>query len=138
MVPPPIDPGKPGYFFKHEVSAMSNNLQLQQNQLPTIITLDKSIHQVYSKDKSVRVRTKFNLVLQYLFNNPNRVVLRSELVEHIWKGNQYTGQQGITHTICHVRKIIRSLAGDNIRIETIPKRGYRLSYNNNLVLLKVI
>ena len=73
----------------------------------------------------VRLRSKLWQVLIELIKTPNKLVSRDMLIDDIWKGNRYTGEQGITHSICHLRRILKK---HNIpaTIITLPKKGYIL------------
>ncbi len=88
-------------------------------------TLDLDTQTLSTTNTSVRLRSKLCLVLEFLVKNKNRLIAREELIEHIWKGNTYTGQQAVTHSICHLRKLLTSLGDGTALIDTIPKRGYR-------------
>ncbi|MCW9015478.1 MAG: helix-turn-helix domain-containing protein [Kangiellaceae bacterium] len=76
----------------------------------------------------VRLRSKLWLVLNTLVNNPNRLVLREDLVKDIWRGNNYTGEQGLTHAVCHLRRILKKYE-ISASIITLPKKGYILQFN---------
>ncbi len=89
-------------------------------------TLDLDAQTLSTEDSSTRLRSKLCLVLEYLVVNKNRLIPREELIAQIWQGNSYTGEQAVTHSICHLRKLLNSLGNGTTRIDTIPKRGYRL------------
>ena len=88
--------------------------------------LDLDAQSLSTADSSIRLRSKLCLVLEYLVTHKNRLISRDELITQIWQGNSYTGEQAVTHSICHLRKLLNSLGNDSTRIDTIPKRGYRL------------
>ena len=88
--------------------------------------LDLDAQSLSTGDSSIRLRSKLCLVLEYLVTHKNRLISRDELITQIWQGNSYTGEQAVTHSICHLRKLLSSLGNESTRIDTIPKRGYRL------------
>ncbi len=76
-------------------------------------------------DHAIYLRNKLWLVLYRLASQMNQIVTRSDLIELAWNGNCYTGEAGLTHTVCHLRRILR-LHKVNAEILTIPKYGYVL------------
>lgn len=87
--------------------------------------LDTHMQSIQIDERYVRLRSKLWQVLVYLVENQNKLVPRQTLIESCWHGNTYTGEQGVTHTICHLRRIF-SKFGINAKIITIPKKGYIL------------
>lgn len=63
-------------------------------------------------------------VLKQLLDQQNEVVTREQLIEQVWEGNFLVGDKAISTAIWKLRKV---LEGSSVRIETIPKKGYRLS-----------
>ena len=88
--------------------------------------LDPVYQTLSTNDKIVRLREKLFQVLYFLVQNKNHLVLREHLIEHCWNGNYYTGNRAITHTICHLRKLLKQL---NLKVSicTLPKQGYILT-----------
>jgi len=86
-------------------------------------TLDPTFQTLTTPTKVIRLRSKLFFVFCYLVNNENNLVSREELINDCWLGNKYTGQKAITHSICHIRKLIKE---QNIpaSIITLSKRGY--------------
>ncbi len=88
-------------------------------------TLDPETQTLQTQSGVVRLRSKLWHVLSELVTHSNRLVLREDLVKDIWRGNNYTGEQGLTHAICHLRRILKNHQVD-ARIITLPKKGYIL------------
>lgn len=65
-------------------------------------------------------------VLLYLITQHPRLVTREELIEHVWDGNIYVGDKALTNAIWQLRSEFEQLGIENL-IETVRKRGYRLS-----------
>ena len=66
------------------------------------------------------------MLLQALVQSNGRLLSRQWLIEHIWKGNFYTGKKGLTHSVCLLRGILDLDEKQSVKIITVPKRGYRL------------
>ncbi len=65
-------------------------------------------------------------VLCYLARNATEVISREELIENIWEV-EYGGDESLTRAISVLRKTFKSAGVEEGMIETIPKRGYRLT-----------
>lgn len=63
-------------------------------------------------------------VLKQLLDQQNEVVTREQLIEQVWEGNFLVGDKAISTAIWKLRKV---LEGSSVSIDTIPKKGYRLS-----------
>ncbi len=87
--------------------------------------LNSQLQTIQIDNQLIRLRSKLWQVLEHLVANRNQLVTRQSLIEICWSGNSYTGEQGLTHTICHLRRIIKKF-GIDAKITTIPKRGYVL------------
>lgn len=89
--------------------------------------LDPMYQTLTTSNKVIRLRGKLFLVLCCLVDNQNILVTRDFLIERYWQGNSYTGKTAVTHSICHLRKILKE---QNIQasIMTLSKRGYIFSY----------
>lgn len=71
------------------------------------------------------MRPKLWNVLLVLLQNESQLIEREALIDLVWKGNHFTGPQGVSHTICILRSIIEKLDLP-LLIITLPKRGYIL------------
>jgi DNA-binding winged helix-turn-helix (wHTH) protein/Tol biopolymer transport system component len=71
-----------------------------------------------------RLEPQVMTVLNYLADNPGRVVSRDELIDQCWGGLAVT-DDAVTRCISRLRNVFRQ-SGDDPAIETIPKRGYCL------------
>jgi DNA-binding winged helix-turn-helix (wHTH) protein len=87
---------------------------------------DKETRRLSSNQESVYLRKKLNKVLMCMLEKPDCLVSREELIHAVWDGNSYTGPQGITHSVCKLRKILAELGEDTVSIRTYPKKGYTL------------
>jgi len=87
--------------------------------------LEPVTHSLVCNGQSVYLRKKLWLVLLELVDSRGQLVDRRNLIERAWRGNIYTGEAGLTHAVCHLRKIFREL-GIDAEILTVPKTGYVL------------
>ncbi len=62
--------------------------------------LDSETQTLQTPKGVLRLRSKLWYVLKELVENSNRLVLREALVKDIWRGNNYTGEQGFNS--CHM------------------------------------
>lgn len=85
--------------------------------------LNMQMQSIQFDGTQIRLRSKLWQVLVYLLENKSRLVTRQDLINYCWQGNRFTGEHGVTHTICHLRRIIKKYGLDT-RIITIPKKGY--------------
>ena len=72
-----------------------------------------------------RLEPKQAHLLAYLLHRTGQVATRDELIKHVWNGAA-GADQSLTNTISQLRKQINNSGSEDIRIETVPKRGYRL------------
>ncbi len=111
-----------------------NNLATQEFS-SIILKADENL--IESSQCTIRIRSKLSRVLELLINNQNSITLRKEILEKVWEGNNYTGEPGMTHTICCLRKLLKQFSGNSIQITTIPKCGYILTINHRTASLNV-
>jgi TolB-like protein len=64
-------------------------------------------------------------VLVCLAEHPNELVSRDELLDTVWSGSTASDEQ-LTRAIGELRRALNDDRGDPKYIETVPKRGYRL------------
>lgn len=65
-------------------------------------------------------------LLILLASGKGEVFSREFLIEKIW-GNTFVGEEGLTQAVSRLRKILNDNAKDSQIIQTIPKKGYRLT-----------
>ena len=87
--------------------------------------MDSETQTLQTQSNFIRLRSKLWYVLFELASRPNKLISRETLIQHIWHGNCYTGEQGLTHAICHLRRILKKYQ-INAKIVTLPKKGYIL------------
>lgn len=87
-----------------------------------LIDFDRNVLAVDGEQSGLRAKAV--QVLQLLIERDGAVVTRAEFIDLIWEGNPYTGDRGLTDTIWEIRQ---TLFGGKSIVETIPKKGYRLT-----------
>ncbi len=62
------------------------------------------------------------------------LVSRDQLIDQCWDGNYYTGTQAVTHTIYHLRALLKQNKID-ASITTLSKQGYLFSCGEQIIYL---
>ncbi|MBL4618255.1 MAG: winged helix-turn-helix domain-containing protein [Robiginitomaculum sp.] len=75
-------------------------------------------------------------VLCVLAEKPGKVFLRDDLIDRIWKV-EYGGDESLSRAISVLRKTFKKAGDDDLYIETIYKRGYRLKASVSQTVSKV-
>ena len=81
-------------------------------------------------DTTISVRPLPFKVLVYLLEHQGQCISRDELFEECWQGVLVT-DQSLTNTISYIRKVIKNLNTDELKLKTISKKGYSLSVTQN-------
>lgn len=84
---------------------------------------------VFNGKKRIRIKLEHQLmqILKLMMEHTGGLVEKNLFINRIWDGNHYTGEPALTKNIFKLREILKSnKIEDAIRIETIPKKGYRL------------
>lgn len=89
------------------------------------LEMDLVKHTVTFKGKLLPLRNKEFALLEYFMKNPEIVLSREMILEHVWDMNA----DPFTNTVdVHVRLLRKKLhIGKKIYIHTVPKRGYKFS-----------
>ncbi|PMG46383.1 transcriptional regulator [Vibrio lentus] len=81
-------------------------------------------------DTTISMRPLPFKVLVYLLEHQGQCISRDELFEECWQGVLVT-DQSLTNTISYIRKVIKNLNTDELKLKTISKKGYSLSVTQN-------
>ncbi len=85
-------------------------------------------------DKQVKkIRRKELEILALLASNNKKVVKRSDFIEKLWDDNQSVGEVGLTQAIAVLRKTIKDDDKAHPIIRTIPRKGYQLSCDIEII-----
>jgi two-component system response regulator PhoP len=92
------------------------------------LSLDTCANQLYVNEQAVELTAYEYKVIEYLMMNPNKVVSKTEMVEHIYDQDFDLDSNVIEVFVGRLR---RKIDKDNIikPIETLRGRGYRLNVN---------
>jgi len=88
-------------------------------------TFDETRHAVTDGTRDLRLEPKPATVLAKLIAIEGRVVRKEDLLDAAWPG-QFVTEEVLTNAIFQLRKALDDDAREPRYIETIPKRGYRL------------
>lgn len=87
--------------------------------------IDPQSHEVRKNGEAIRIKPKEMDVLLQLAQRGNQVVTREEILEAVWD-DTYPNDEGLTQAISGLRKAFGDVPSNARYIETIPKKGYRL------------
>ena len=92
------------------------------------LSLDTSANQLYVDEQAIELTAYEYKVIEYLMMNPNKVVSKTEMVEHIYDQDFDLDSNVIEVFVGRLR---RKIDKDNLikPIETLRGRGYRLNAN---------
>ena len=88
----------------------------------TLDVKEKKVSAVNGQESTLNWKN-FSVLMQ-LLDQQNEVVTREQLIDQVWEGNFLVGDKAISTAIWNLRKV---LEGSSVSIDTIPKKGYRLS-----------
>jgi len=88
--------------------------------------IQPSLNKVSLGDKSWKIEPKIMSVLVVLSKNRGDVVSREELLNSVWE-NTVVVDMVVTRAISELRTIFKNNRSNPSLIETIPKKGYRLT-----------
>ena len=90
------------------------------------VEVDPARNKMRCGQAELSVEPKVMDVLCLLLKSPGQVLTRDELISEVW-GDAYPADEGLTRNISNLRRLLRQVDADHNYIETIPKRGYRLT-----------
>jgi DNA-binding response OmpR family regulator len=95
------------------------------------LSLDPATRTAVRGDTKIVLTTREYALLEYFMRNPNRVLTKSELLEHVWDYN-YAGLSNILETyVKYLRKKINIHSKDKELIHTMRGSGYILRQDIN-------
>jgi len=87
------------------------------------LTLDPETRTAYRGDRAVSLTGKQYALLEYLMRNPNRVITRTMIREHLW-GFDYEGESNVVDV--HMAALRRKIDPEGRLIKTVRGAGYVL------------
>ena len=95
-------------------------------------TLDDKQARLIFQDKDVAIEPKlFELLLMFV-NQPNTIISRQDILDNLWAGSLVT-DNAINKLVANLRKVLADEPKNPRYIQTVPKRGYRLICEVNLL-----
>ena len=90
-------------------------------------TVDSLAHTLTNGSTEHQIPPKSLAVLVFLAQNHGRLVTRGELIDAVWEGNAYVGDNALNNAIWRIRQVLGRDAGGTEFVKTVPKSGYQLS-----------
>jgi DNA-binding winged helix-turn-helix (wHTH) protein len=87
-------------------------------------TVDTERYELYRAGMQIPVRPKVFQLLSYLITHRDRVVLKDELMSHLWP-QQFVGDAALKSCIMTARKAVGDEGRSQRLIQTLHSRGYR-------------
>lgn len=131
-----LDAGADDYLVKpfsleELVSRIRALLRRPPQTIPTILkiqdlTLNNATRKVMRGNKEIKLTVKEFAILEYLMRNPNQVISRSQILDHLW-GSDFDSFSNVIDV--HVKNLRKKIGNGGRRriIETIRGIGYRIS-----------
>jgi DNA-binding winged helix-turn-helix (wHTH) protein len=88
--------------------------------------VEPQANRIVSRDRIIRLEPKVMDVLLCLTRHRGEVVSKEELMQQVW-ANTYVTEHSLKRCVCLLRKVLEHGKPPVQVIETIPKRGYRIS-----------
>ncbi|HTH38167.1 MAG TPA: tetratricopeptide repeat protein [Pyrinomonadaceae bacterium] len=89
-----------------------------------LVDVDKKV--LWHANEPVALPVKAVEVLCELVERPGEIVTKDELLERVWH-DSFVEENVLAQSIHHLRKAFKDLGENCTRIQTIPRRGYRLT-----------
>jgi DNA-binding response OmpR family regulator len=129
-----LDAGADDYVTKPfsyaELSARIRALLRRGNKADPVIlqidtlTLDPATHTANRNNKTIPLTSREYALLEYFMRNQNRVLTKTQLLEHVWDYN-YDGLSNIIETyVKYIRQKIQASPKDKELIHTLRGSGY--------------
>lgn len=83
-------------------------------------------HELLREGKPVSLAPKAFDTLQFLLENPRRLVTREQIMKAVWP-DSFVEDGNVSVNIFQLRKMLGELEGGKPFIETVPRKGYRFN-----------
>jgi two-component system phosphate regulon response regulator PhoB len=90
------------------------------------LRIDSASIRVTARDHPVRLGPLEFRLLRYFMTQPNRVHTRDEIIDHVWRSNEYVDPRAVDVQIRRLRRVLEDVGYDHC-IETVRGMGYRFA-----------
>lgn len=90
------------------------------------LKIDSGSVRVTAKDRPVRLGPLEFRLLRYFMTQPDRVHTRDEIIDHVWRSNEYVDPRAVDVQIRRLRRLLEDVGYDRC-IETVRGMGYRFA-----------
>jgi DNA-binding response OmpR family regulator len=97
------------------------------------LKLDPIKKAVWKNEQSLDLTNKEFGILEYLLRHPAELVTQEKLLEHVWDVNANPFTTSVRVHINSLRRKLGDNSKENLYIETVKGRGYRLGLSSNLI-----
>ena len=132
-----LDSGADDYLVKpfdfNELLARLRSLIRRANRQPELVlqvgtlSLDPVSHVVRRSGKEISLTAKEYALLEFLMRNPNRILTRMQLIDHVWDVDTDPFSNTVDVYIGYVRaKVDKAFPEESPLIHTVKGLGYRI------------
>lgn len=89
-----------------------------------VAEIDWDLMQISARGSFFHLTPKEAQALTYFIENPDRIISRKELIEHIWGPDVYVSGRNVDNFLVKFRRIFEHDAGSPSIFLTFPKKGY--------------
>ena len=90
------------------------------------IVINTATKEVYKGEECIQLNKKEYLIFEYLMHNPNTIITRAMIQDHVW-GIEYDSEENLVEVyICRLRQKLNKGEKLNV-IQTVRGMGYRLN-----------
>lgn len=104
----------------------SGNVSLSPILTWGLLCLDPALAQVTYNQKVIALRPKEYNLLELFLRHPQRILSRSNIIDHLWSINETPVEGSVTNLIKDLRRRLKSAGMNHELIETVYGLGYRL------------
>lgn len=87
--------------------------------------IEPELNRITHENHTISVEPKVVEVLEYLADNPGKVLSQKEIIQAVWP-DTFVSDEVLRYSISELRKAFGDDAKNPCIIQTIPRRGYRL------------
>jgi two-component system phosphate regulon response regulator PhoB len=90
------------------------------------LKIDSASVRVTAGNQPLRLGPLEFRLLRYFMTQPNRVHTRDEIIDHVWRSNEYVDPRAVDVQIRRLRRLLEDVGYDHC-IETVRGMGYRFA-----------